>query len=341
MINNLIREIRTKADAVSFSGVISIFRNDEEIMNEAFGYADIANARKNTPTTRFGIASGTKLFTALGVGALIDQGLLTLKTTVHEIFQSDLTWIDPRATIADLLKHTSGIYDYYDEELITDFDNFFVDIPWYRLETPADYLPLFSQKSPKFLPGERFSYSNGGYICLGIIIEKITRQTYRNYIEAAVFLPARMPDSGYFAFDQLPENTAIGYKRLPNGSLAANIYNLPVRGASDGGAYTTTYDLRKLWSALLNQRIISKELTAQFLSPQVRIRRSLDYGYGIYISKTKGKMEFFIEGGDAGVGFVSSFMPEKQVLVNILSNQTNGEEDMREFIFDHLDKALS
>jgi CubicO group peptidase (beta-lactamase class C family) len=332
----LIREIREKADAVSFSGVISIFRAEEEIYNEAFGFADIANIRKNNVSTRFGIASGTKLFTALGIGTLIDQGRITLNTTVHEIFHRDLTWIDSHANIGNLLTHTSGIFDYYDEELISDFEHFFVDIPWYRLGTPSDYLPLFSGKPAKFSSGERFSYSNGGYICLGIIIEKITRQTYRDYVEAAVFAPAQMSDSGYFAFNQLPKNTANGYKLDPNGSYETNIYNLPIRGASDGGAYTTTHDLRKLWSALLDHRILSKDLTARFLSPYVHIHDSLDYGYGVYISQVNGMTVFSIEGGDAGVGFDSRYIPEKRLLINILSNTTNGEEEIREVISDNL-----
>lgn len=339
-MNKLIREIREKADANSFSGVISLFRAEEEIFNEAFGYADIANGRKNNTATKFGIASGTKLFTALGIGTLIDQGRITLDTPIHKIFQRDLTWIDAHATINHLLKHTSGIFDYYDEELISDFDNFFVNIPWNRLETPTDYLPLFSQKTAKFSPEERFSYSNGGYICLGIIIEKITHQYYRDYIKSTVFAPAQMWDSGYFAFHQLPQNTANGYKLDKNGNYETNIYNLPIRGASDGGAYTTTYDLRKFWEALLNNRILSKELTTLFLSPQVEINETLKYGYGIYISQVNAMTVFSIVGGDAGVGFDSRYIPEKQLLINILSNTTNGEQDIGEVISDHLAEAV-
>jgi CubicO group peptidase (beta-lactamase class C family) len=311
-----------------------------EVYNQAFGYADIANRRKNNTETRFGIASGTKLFTALGIGALIDRGRIGLDTTVHEIFGGQLSWIDPQATIAHLLTHTSGIFDYYDEEVILDFDNFFVDIPWYRLETPTDYLPLFNHKPPKFAPGERFSYSNGGYICLGIIIEKISGQIYRDFIQANVFTPAQMADSGFFALNQLPENIANGYKQTQNGEYESNIYNLPIRGASDGGAYTTSLDLRKFWEALFNDRFLSQELTAQFSSPQVNVHPGLDYGYGIYIFQENEVKEYFIEGGDAGVGFYSGYFPEKRLLINILSNKTNGEEEIREVIYDRLGQII-
>jgi CubicO group peptidase (beta-lactamase class C family) len=335
-LDQLLHELREKAEALSFSGVISIFHAEEELYNEAFGFADRANARRNTTATKFGIASGTKLFTALGIGKLIDQGRVALETPVRDIFQRDLSWIASNATIGQLLTHTSGIFDHYDEELITDFDNFFIDIPWYRLETPTDYLPLLEGKPAKFLPGERFCYSNGGYLFLGIIIETITAQRYRDFLETAVFAPANMSDSGFYAFNDLPENTANGYKH--NGET--NIYNLPIRGASDGGAFTTTYDLRNFWTALLNYQLLSKELTTLFLSSQITIEDSLAYGYGIYLSQL-GKMKtLFIVGGDAGVGFDSLYIPEQKLLVNILANTTNGEEDMRAIIHEGLAKIL-
>jgi CubicO group peptidase (beta-lactamase class C family) len=334
-LSPLLHEIKEKAEELSFSGVISIFRAGEELYSEAFGFADRANARRNTTTTKFGIASGTKLFTALGIGKLIDEGKLRLETPVHDIFP-DVTWIAPQATIRQLLNHTSGIFDHYDEELNTDFDNFFLEVPWYQLETPLDYLPLFEGKSAKFSPGERFCYSNGGYLCLGFIIEKITGQHYRDFIETAVFAPAQMLDSGFYVFNNLPENIANGYKT--NGETS--IYNLPSRGASDGGAFTTTYDLQKFWDALLNYRILPKELTTLFLSSQVTIEDSFACGYGIFLSQI-GKMKtLFIAGGDAGVGFNSSYIPGHHILVNILSNTTNGEEDTRAVIHEGLEKIL-
>lgn len=339
-MNTLILDVREKAKETSFSGVVSIFQSGNELYNEAFGYADIANARKNTVSTRFGIASGTKFFTALGIGVLIDQGRLTLDTRIHDIFQQELTWIDKQATVGHLLTHTSGIFDYYDEEVITDFDNFYVDIPWYRLETPLDYLPLFEGQPVKFLSGERFSYSNGGYICLGMVIEKLTRVSYRDFIQTNIFSPANMLDSGYFAFNQLPEQTANGYVESEDGSYKTNIYNLPIRGASDGGAYTTSLDLLHFWSALINYKILSLSLTRQFLSPQVSISERTKYGYGIYISKIKGSDSFFFAGGDAGVGFVSRYIPESDLQITLFANKTNGEEEIDEVVCQHLERIV-
>lgn len=335
-----LNDIQTTAKNLSFSGVISMFRGESVLFNEAFGFADIANTRHNDPGTKFGIASGTKGFTALGIGALIAQGKLKLETKIHDIFQQDLSWINPSATIAHLLKHTSGVFDYYDEELITDFDNYFVDIPWYSLETPMDYLPLFEQQAAKFAPDERFSYSNGGYICLGIIIEKISGQLYREFIEQAVFAPADMSDSGYYAFNSLPENTANGYKLSENGRFQTNIYNLPIRGAADGGAYTTTGDMLKFWNALLNHQILPTELTTLFTSPQVQLSETVDYGYGFYLSQVNDKKMIFLVGEDAGVGFRSRCIPEKELVVNLFSNISEGVYGMQDAISNLLKEMI-
>ena len=84
----LIRSIEQGAAELDFSGVISIFRAASTVFNKAFGYRDIKNRLPNTTGTIFGIASGTKIFTALGIGVLIDQGLISLDTTVREIDQA-------------------------------------------------------------------------------------------------------------------------------------------------------------------------------------------------------------------------------------------------------------
>jgi CubicO group peptidase (beta-lactamase class C family) len=331
-MEKLIQAVKQKAEDTSFSGVIAIYRENKVLYREAFQYADLANKRKNNLRTKFAIASGTKFFTALGIGTLIDDGKLSTDTTIGEIIRQDLTFIDPRATIAHLLTHTSGTFDYYDEDLDVDTENYFVTIPWSRLETPSDYLPLFQGHPPKYSPGARFSYSNGGFILAGIIIERITGKLYRDYIQERFFSRVGMSDSGYYAFDQLPSNTAWGYKK--NGRI--NIFNLPIRGASDGGVYTTIGDLHKLWRALFRNKILTERLTGTFLSPKVKIKDGLEYGYGVYIKKYQGHDMFSFVGGDAGVGFDSRYIPDTALQVSIISNITDGEEEMRKVILSHL-----
>ena len=149
-MEELISRLVLAASEMEFSGVISVFRDASTIFSKAFGYRDIKNKLPNTTSTIFGIASGTKIFTALGIGVLIDKGLISLGTTIGEIDQEYTSFVDEHATIQHLLTHTSGIYDYYDEEIEQDYDTFSVEIPWCELETPSDYYPLFKGKAIKF-----------------------------------------------------------------------------------------------------------------------------------------------------------------------------------------------
>lgn len=239
--------------------------------------------------------------------------------------------IDEDATIQHLLTHTSGIYDYYDEEIEQDFENFFVEIPWYDLETPSDYYPLFQGKPMKFRSGERYSYSNGGYVFLGILIEKLTGMLYREFIREHVLQVANMHHSGFYAFNDLPENTANGYYE---DRKTTNIYQLPLRGGGDGGMYTTTDDLLAFWKSLLANSILSAELTAIYLQTHVPFNERNGYGCGIY-KWLDGNM-FSLVGSDAGVGFDSKHLLQEKLTINILSNITDGEDAIRKVVLDFL-----
>jgi CubicO group peptidase (beta-lactamase class C family) len=328
-------ELRSRVELAAlkmgFSGVISVFKDASPVFNKAFGYRDAKNNLPNTTGTIFGIASGTKIFTALGIGALVDRGLISLGTAVGEIDRAYTGFIDKRATIHHLLTHTSGIYDYYDEEVEQDCERFFVEIPWCELQTPSDYYPLFQGKAMKFRPGERYSYSNGGYVFLGTVIEKLTGMLYRDFISVHVLKPAGMQKSGFYAFDDLPENTAYGYLE---DRRSTNIHHLPLRGGGDGGMYTTTDDLRAFWESLFSNRILSERLTETYLSTHCKFDDSDGYGCGIY-RRLDGSM-FSIAGCDAGVGFDSRYVVQEKLIVNILSNITNGGSRVGETVLESL-----
>lgn len=329
-MKEMIQKIEQAASEIEFSGVISIFRDASTVFSKAFGYRDTKNRLPNKTGTIFGIASGTKVFTALGIGVLVDQGLISLSTTIGEIDQEYTGFVDEHATIQHLLTHTSGIYDYYDEEIEQDYDRFSVEIPWCELETPSDYYPLFKGKAMKFRPGERGSYSNGGYVFLGMLIEKLTGMLYRDFIREHVLQAANMHKSGFYAFNDLPENSANGYLE---DRRTTNIYQLPLRGGGDGGMYTTTDDLRAFWDSLFSNRILSAQLTKTYLSTHWAFSDTDGYGCGIY--KRLDDSMFWIEGSDAGVGFDSRYLPQDKLTINILSNITNGEEDMRDVVLSY------
>jgi CubicO group peptidase (beta-lactamase class C family) len=328
-MKELVHRLEQTAFETEFSGVISVFKDASTVFSKAFGYRDIKNKLPNTTGTIFGIASGTKVFTALGIGVLVDQGFISLGTTIREIDQEYTGFVDEGATLQHLLTHTSGIYDYYDEELEGDFEHFSVEIPWSELETPSDYYPLFKNKPMKFPPGERYSYSNGGYVFLGMLIEKLTGMLYRDFVHEHILKGASMHNSGFYAFNDLPENTANGYLE---DRRRTNIYHLPLRGGGDGGMYTTTNDLCSFWDSLFSNKILSPELTKTYLKTHYTFNDADGYGCGIY--KRLDDSMFSIQGGDAGVGFDSRYLVGEKLTLNILSNITNGENDINDVILD-------
>jgi CubicO group peptidase (beta-lactamase class C family) len=322
----LIEQLESTAGERDFSGAISISERGNTIFEQAYGYANRSDLIKNQTDTRFGTASGTKGFTALAIGKLIQEGKLSLDTKAVEYVSMPVPNVSADVTIRHLLTHTSGIGDYYDEEEVDDYEEFFVEIPWYETKGPKDYLPLF-KKPMKFMPGERFSYCNGGYILLGVIIEEISGLPYRQYVEEQIFAPCGMTDSGYFAMNALPERTAYGYMKTDTG-WKTNIFNLPIIGASDGGAFTTVGDMRKFWRALLAGNVLQTDLLESFFTPYQRAESEgehMYYGHGFWNYNAPGKESIpRLVGCDAGVSFFSQIQRSKERITTIISNTMNG-----------------
>lgn len=313
--------------AQDFSGVIAIRQRGELLYERAAGYADRSNQLPNTLETRFGIASGTKFFTALAIGTLIAAQKLAPSTLLRDCLPIEFPRYSPAITVEHLLTHTSGIPDYFDEELVTDFDNFSVGVPWYQLKGPRDYLAVFPDQPMKFEPGTRFSYSNGGYILLGVLIEHLTGMRYQEYVGQAVFQPAGMDRSGYFALNRLPGQTALGYIEDEHG-WRTNLYNLPIVGASDGGAFTCVRDLERLWQAFLSYQLLPQELTERYITPWAATsaeRPNSFYGYGLWLlEQAPGAWRVAMHGSDAGVSFRSSVSRADDTRVTVLSNTSDG-----------------
>lgn len=335
-MKQLIKKIEKFAIENNFSGNVSLSENGESIFSKSFGFRDIVNNLKLNGDTSMGIASGTKSFTAVAIGKLVEMEKLSFQTTMKELFKEDFSFIDSNATIHHLLNHTSGVFDYYDEETVEDFDNYHVDIPWALLETPTDYWPLFQGNSMKFKPEERVSYSNGGFILLGIIIERVSGMVYRDFMQKYIFEPIGMDSTGFYAFNDLPKNCALGYLEK-DGKLISNIYNLPIRGGSDGGLYTNCSDLEKFWNGLIDGKIIKdKSILNNYYEPFTKYEDGCGYSYGIYLPKPKYGSSLVMIGGDAGVGFKSKIIIDKKLIFTVISNMSDGEEGLFELIEEEL-----
>ena len=330
MLNKLEQQVVKK----KFSGVITLKRNAEILINKGYGFRDRANRILNHTDTAFGIASGTKVFTALGILKLVEAKKLTLTTKVFDIIDQPHPSYDKEVTLHQLLSHTSGLPDYYDEDLIEDFDNFTIETPWHMLKKPSDYFLSMPDRPMKFKPGEDFHYNNGAYVMLAMVIEKITGD-YHKFLENEIFKAHHFINTGFYTLDALPENTANGYIETEKG-WKTNIYNLPIIGGGDGGLFTCSQDLLMFWDKLCNYELLSKALTDKMLSPQGPEGSDEPYGYGLWLSKEKDHYNPNLIGSDAGVSFISYKDMKEDLVVNILSNSSEGVwdilDDVRGFV---------
>ncbi|EIT84010.1 beta-lactamase [Fictibacillus macauensis ZFHKF-1] len=309
-------------DHLPFSGSILVQEGQNTHYKEGFGYANRSEKLQITPSTKFGMASGCKIFTSLSISQLVQAGRLSFNTRLKDVLIAPFPHFHPDITIHQLLTHTSGIPDYFDEEIMDDFEELWKQVPMYSIKTPKDFLPMFQQEKMKFTPGSSFAYNNAGYILLGLVVEEISGQAFPEYVQKHIFNVCEMTDSGYYRMDQLPEHTALGYiDNVEMDTWKTNIYSVPIIGGSDGGAFTSVIDLVKFWDGLMNGKLLNKTFLDQILCPHVESGEEMAYGYGIWISKEKGEIsKYLLFGYDPGVRMHSSFHVKTKIQTHILSN---------------------
>ncbi|MEO3944595.1 serine hydrolase [Gorillibacterium sp. CAU 1737] len=323
---NLMTTIAQAAEASSFSGTVLVKRKSELLAETSYGYANRSDRLKPNQHTRYGIASGCKLFTAIAISQLVEQGKLTYDTKLTECLTVELPSFDEEITVHHLLTHTSGVPDYFDEDVMDDFEELWIERPMYHIRSLEAFLPLFQSLSMKFKPGERFHYNNAGYILLGLIVEQVSGRRFDEYVQTSIFDRAGMEDSGYFELDALPANTAIGYIDRKDGTWKTNVFSVPAKGGSDGGAFVTAPDMDNLWDALMQHRLLSEATTTQLLAPHAHEGGEDYYGYGIWIKRDgDGAIrKYHVMGYDPGVSFHSAYYPMDGRKVIVCSNQSSG-----------------
>jgi CubicO group peptidase (beta-lactamase class C family) len=314
------------ADIPAFSGVALVVERGSVLYQRALGYANRSDQLPNTLTTRFGIASGTKTFTAVAIGQLVARGLLSLDQPLATCAGVPLPWLHPGVTLHHLLTHTSGAPDYFDEAIMDDYAALWHDVPMYRIRRSADFLPLMQDRPMQFEPGARFHYNNGGFVLLGQVIEHVTGMSLPEYMAEHLFRAADMRDSGYFATDQLPARTAYGYVDDPQGSgWRTNFFAIPIIGGGDGGAYVTAPDVIAFWRALLNHTLLPAPLTQAMLTPHTAAEEGMSYGYGLWmVQLPDGTPRYSMMGGDPGVSFRVVCYPDRDLQIVAIGNVSSG-----------------
>lgn len=327
------------AEEIGFSGTVALKMPWCDPLVLPYGFAQRENLIPNKACTSFGTASGGKLFTALSICQLAEQGELKLDGRIGDYLnlKEDFPHFNKEITIHHLLTHSSGISDYFDEEVMDDFEQLWEKHPMYRLRTLGDFVPLIRDLPIKFTPGGRFHYNNAGYIVLGLVIERESGMPFADYVESRIFQPCGMTRSGYYPLDRLPADTATGYIDEEDGTWRSNIYSIPVKGGADGGVFLAAPDMLKFWDALMNGGLLGADLLGCLLSPQIADKDCEYYGYGIWITKRDDiSVKYHIMGSDPGVSFRSAFYPGPGLALAVTCNKSMGAYRMMRMVEEEL-----
>jgi CubicO group peptidase (beta-lactamase class C family) len=324
----LAHELSSWGETRDLSGSMLLTRGGERLFELCVGYADRATQTPITAATRFGIASVTKMFTACAVVDLVRAGLVTFATPVVDVLpaQRRPSTLLPSVTLHHLLCHTSGIADYCEEDedspaYLPDYADLWSDLPSYSVTRPGDFLPLFGDLPPYRPPGERFQYSNAGFIVLGMVIEQLTGRPFTNVVEQRVLAPAGMSASGFFRLDEPVPDVAIGYRRASSdGPWRSNVYSVPVIGGADGGAMCTARDLDRFLRAYADGTLLGP-LREVVLTRHADADDGRGEGYGVHLYPDG---RYGHGGGDPGVEALVYRWPEDDAHLVVLVNTEVG-----------------
>ncbi len=297
--------VRFQVEGKRFMGAVLVARHGEVLLSRGYGLASLEWNRPNTPSTKFRIGSITKQFTAAAVLLLEEQGRLSLEHRVGDYLQDTPEAWD-EVTLFSLLTHTSGIPS------LTSFPEY---TTWKPFETPVETsVSRFSDKPLEFVPGERFSYSNSGYLLLGHLIERISGQHYERFLQDHVFTPLGMRNSGCDANARIIESRAAGYSPGPDGLVNAEFIHMTVPHAA-GALYSTTEDLLRWTRGLFGGRLLSAESLAKMTTPFKE-----GYGLGVFVRELGGRTMIDHAGGIEGFSARLTYFPESRITVIALAN---------------------
>ena len=283
-------------DARTFMGSVLVARKGKIIFNKGYGMADLEWGIPNSPTTRFNIASLTKQFTAAAILLLEDRGKLKTSDLVKKYLPDAPTSWD-NITIYHLLTHTSGISD---------------DAAKYQ-PGPPDLL-LFNDKPLDFQPGERWSYTNLGYIVLGYLLQRIVGQSYGGFLQENLFRPLEMNDSGMFSYVTVIPRRASGYWPGRDGIENAERPDFRL-GFSAGSLYSTTEDLLRWEEGLFGGKLLSAASLRKMITPFKG-----DYACGLYVRRMSGHLMIDHDGNNIGFNANMAYYPEESISVIVLAN---------------------
>ncbi|HEX2080004.1 MAG TPA: serine hydrolase domain-containing protein [Longimicrobium sp.] len=336
------------AEAGVFSGVVLLAHHGMPLFQGAYGQADRRHGVANHLDTRFHVASVGKVFTAVAIGQLLQQGRLSLDDRIDRFIPEYPRHIGGRATIRHLLTHTSGI----ELDTIAEFEAAVREAGSVEELLRAQLrFARFLPDSAGYAPLARMDYTNEGVDLLGVIVERVSGKAYDRYLRDHVFHPAGMLHSGVEYLAPVP-HLARGYTpradldgTLVRGPLVENVRWLAARARPSGNHYTTAGDLLLFANALLGHRLLDAETTRLLTAPAIEIAQDgtsrWAYGMGFEVVEQDGIPSIGHSGSFAGVSADFRMYPSLGVTLIVLSNYEFAAFPVADHVQEVLRKAFA
>jgi CubicO group peptidase (beta-lactamase class C family) len=295
---------------------VMVIHNGQVLARRAYGMADLERHVRATPETDYRLASVSKQFTAMAIMLLAKDGKLRYDQPIRD-FLAELPPATQAVTVRNLLNHTSGLWDY--EALIPE------------ARTPQlnddDVLPLVASKdSLSTPPGLAYCYSNSGYVLLGMIVARVSAQSYPEFLRARIFTPLGMRSSVAHVEgrDTVPQRS-YGYSPRA-GTFSQTDQSVTSATLGDGGIYSNVDDLSRWDRALTDATIIDRgSLAAATTPPLLAGGVRSEYGFGWFVDQYRGEKRWRHTGETSGFRNAILRFPEKRLTIIILTNRSSGE----------------
>ena len=301
-----------------FSGTVLLARGDEVLFSHSYGFQDIDETISLTENSSFNLASVSKQFTSMAIVLLNYREKLSFEDRITRYIPELDLFND--VTIEHLLHHTSGIPDYISLASKKWDDS--------RVLKTSDVIKLLknNQSSLKFTPGEKFEYSNTGYVLLAEIVKRASGESFADFMKHNVFLPSEMNHTEVFNLlsEEEPQNRVYGYRKrhwLLGGEKELKDLNYFDGVTGDGAVYSSGMDLYKWNRAISEGKIVpTSEYDRALKSGRLNNGKETGYGYG-WFTREKGIVEH--AGGWQGfASYIYKDIPKKHLIV-VLDNSSN------------------
>ena len=308
---NITPMLTQRAATNAFSGVVMVACNGTPVYSIALGYADRARKIPNAVGTRFNLGSMNKMWTAVAIAQLVEQGKVDLDAPVGR-YLPDFPNKDVRdnVLVKHLLTHTSGLNTYFKRGYLRDH---------VAIKQASDLARFYAEDSLDFRPGAKFQYSNAGFATLGMIVERVSGMNYFDYMRKNVLTRAGMSGAA-FPTRPIPAEYAIGYATPPGATEATENTDF-IEGASPaGGAYSDAASVVAFSRALWSGKLVGLPLVNQFTTGKVQMGPGIKYAFGFGDGSNNGWRTVGHNGGGPGIGAEFLSFPEHDIDVVVLTN---------------------